>query len=128
SVVNCEKILNLPSDVPRPTVKWRLKTCPGRKVEGATNGRTASLGQKVRKPPFEVTTLALPTKARALFAIVRPSQVPRTGCKFSVPPVIGKLLCVVQPVNPGRVSNSRTGCGSGLKSKPTPFASVASEL
>ena len=83
--MNCEKILNAPSALPNPTVKCRLKTCPALKFDDATRGCAALLGQKVKKPAWLLTTVALPTIASAVFATDVPPQAPR-ACWLRIVP------------------------------------------
>src|SRR5215210_3870683 len=100
-----------------PTVKGAFITCPGEKFELDASGRATPAGYKVRYPPFELTTVALPTIAVADDGMLRPPHRTRACCVRSCPPINGEAGAK-QACPPTRVSNNRTGLGSGWKYNP----------
>src|ERR1043165_7798603 len=101
SVVALLKILNAPSPAPKATVKTLLVISPAPKLELATVGCEALLGNSVRKPPADGTTVMLPVMAAAPGGI--PVQTPCAG-SVSVPPALMGAPGLTQPENPARVS------------------------
>src|SRR5215211_87341 len=115
SVVALVKILKAPASgpvAPNPTVKKLLVISPALKLELATVGWVASLGNSVRKPGPEGTTVMLPMMAVALSGMVE--QTVRAAC-VRVELAASAPTPMVQPETPAplRVSSNRTGAANG---------------
>src|SRR5262245_7048135 len=110
SVVALVNILKAPASTPvapNPTVKKLLVISPALKLELATVGCVASLGNSVRKPGAEGTTVILPMTAVASGGMVE--QTVRAAC-VRVELAASAPTAVVQPDIPAplRVSSKRT--------------------